>query len=270
VDDEANGPALRRRGVIASLISLPAAAASAAAQEQAPKEPPALSAAPTPAQGTPPAGQSGPQPTLTFFNDDQARTMSALLDRVIPHDDMGPGAVDAGVLVFLDRQLGGAWGAGAQFYKAGPFQQGTAQQGYQLPMVPADLFRHGLAELDKLVAAQHGKQSFADLDAAAQEALMHDMQAGHVSLGGVPGNVFMNEVVNATMEGFFSDPVYEGNRDMVGWKLVGFPGAYASWSQEIERHNLAWNLSPISIAEHNQMEQGMAGMTNMTPQGAKP
>jgi gluconate 2-dehydrogenase gamma chain len=67
-----------------------------------------------------------------FFNAEEARTADAALARLIPADDNGPGAREAGVVVFLDRQLAGAWGQGDHFYRKGPFLPGTPQQGYQL------------------------------------------------------------------------------------------------------------------------------------------
>jgi len=55
-------------------------------------------------------------------------------------------------------------------------------------------------------------------------------------------------LLDGAVEGFFSDPVHGGNRDMVGWKLIGFPGAMASFANDIERHNVAYVRAPVSIA----------------------
>jgi len=54
------------------------------------------------------------------------------------------------------------------------------------------------------------------------------------------------------MEGFFSDPIYGGNRDKIGWKLVGFPGVHASYANDIERHGVAWTRPPASIADADE------------------
>src|SRR3954467_15086616 len=77
----------------------------------------------------------------TFLNPQESTFLEAATERLIPRDELGPGANDAGVSYFLDRQLGGAWGAGERLYRSGPFQQGTPSQGYQLPFTPAELFR---------------------------------------------------------------------------------------------------------------------------------
>ena len=173
--------------------------------------------------------------------------MDAIAARLIPADDLGPGAKEAGVTQFLDGQLAGAWGAGEQFYRQGPFEKGTPEQGYQLSFTPAEMFRRGLAALDAATRKQAGKP-YAELDAAQQDAWLHDMQAGKPDFSPLPSDVFFQALLDATIEGFFSDPLYGGNADMVGWKLVGFPGAYASFSNDIERHGVIWAGKPVSIA----------------------
>lgn len=173
--------------------------------------------------------------------------MDAIAARLIPADELGPGAKEAGVTQFLDGQLAGAWGAGEQFYRQGPFESGTPEQGYQLSFTPAEMFRRGLAALDAATRRQDGKP-YAELDAARQDAWLHDMQAGKPDFSPLPSDVFFQALLDATIEGFFSDPLYGGNVDMVGWKLVGFPGAYASFSNDIERHGVIWAGRPVSIA----------------------
>lgn len=185
--------------------------------------------------------------TLRFFNAHEAEAMDAIAARLIPADDLGPGAKEAGVTYFLDGQLAGAWGAGDQFYRQGPFKEGTPEQGYQLSFTPAEMIRRGLAGLDEVARKQDGKP-FAELDAERQDAWLRAMQAGEVDFSPLPSAVFFQALLQATVEGFFSDPMYGGNRDMVGWKLVGFPGAYASFSNDIERHGVIWAGQPVSIA----------------------
>src|SRR5690348_8901747 len=90
------------------------------------------------------AAAPSPQAAYTFFNPVEASFIEAAVDRLIPPDELGPGAVQAGVPFFIDRQLGAAWGAGERLYRSGPFAQGTASQGYQLPFTPAELFRNAL------------------------------------------------------------------------------------------------------------------------------
>ena len=93
------------------------------------------------------AGAGAPEPYL-FFNAAEARFIEAAVERLIPPDEIGPGALEAGVPNYIDRQLGGAWGAGERLYRSGPWQQGTPTQGYQLPFTPAELFRNALRGID--------------------------------------------------------------------------------------------------------------------------
>ena len=151
---------------------------------------------------------------------------------------------------FIDLQLAGAWGNGDHFYRQGPFRAGTAQQGYQLAFTPAETFRTGLAALDAAARKVHGA-AFADLDAAKQDALLSDAEHGKLDFDSLPSGVFFGALLDLTMEGFFSDPIHGGNRDKIGWKLVGFPGVHASYANDIERHGVAWTRPPASIADLN-------------------
>ncbi|CAB3815976.1 hypothetical protein LMG26842_01073 [Achromobacter dolens] len=198
-------------------------------------------------EATPAPAAALPNRTLKFFNAQEALAMDAIAARLIPADELGPGAKEAGVTQFVDGQLAGAWGAGEQFYRQGPFEAGTPEQGYQLSFTPAEMFRRGLAALDAATRKQDGKP-YAELDAQRQDAWLHDMQAGKPDFSPLPSAVFFQALLDATIEGFFSDPLYGGNIDMVGWKLVGFPGAYASFSNDIERHGVIWAGRPVSIA----------------------
>lgn len=250
------GPSLDRRSLFAAAAAaLPAAAVGRA---RAQTEPEALQPAPQSGGG----GQ-----TWLFLNAAEVRALEALVDQLIPADDLGPGGKDAGVVVFMDRQLAGAWGAGLQLYTKGPIQQGTKQQGYQLGMTPAELYREALARLDA-AAMKQGGGVFADAAPEAQLAMMRAMESGGLDLSPVPAAVFFNDLTQFAFEGFFSDPMYGGNKDMAGWKLVGFPGAYASYFEEIERHGLAWTRPPVSIAQHAELEAAMEQAMRDMPPGA--
>jgi hypothetical protein len=76
-----------------------------------------------------------------FFTPPEAAVIVALVDTLIPKDEVGPGGVEVGVPIFIDRELDGAYGRGARMYLNGPFAEGTPQQGYQLPLPPAELYR---------------------------------------------------------------------------------------------------------------------------------
>jgi gluconate 2-dehydrogenase gamma chain len=195
------------------------------------------------------AGRDAAPPYL-FFNASEARFIEAACERLIPADEAGPGALGAGVPNYLDKQLAGAWGAGERLYRSGPWQSGTPSQGYQLPFTPAELFHTALRainrELEKRGAA------FADLAADAQDDYLKSLESEAADLDGVPAPVFFDMLLKMTVEGFFSDPVYGGNRDMVGWRMIGFPGAYADYYEAIDRHGVKFEGAPTSLAEDGQ------------------
>src|SRR5262249_17613314 len=160
---------------------------------------------------------SGVQPTTyLFFNPEEAAFIEAAVARLIPADDKWPGALEAGVPNYIDKQLNGAWGAGERLSRSGPWQAGTPSQGYQLPFTPAELYRTALGAINAELKA---KTPFAKMPAAEQDAYLHSLEAGGKNLGGVPSDVFFTTLRECTVEGFFSDPVYGGNRDMVAWRM---------------------------------------------------
>jgi gluconate 2-dehydrogenase gamma chain len=160
---------------------------------------------------------------LMFLNDHEARTVEAIAERIIPGDGNDAGATEAGVVYYIDRSLSG---------------------------VSADLqtvYRLGLRALEQLCQEKHGG-SFAALPAEEQDALVRRFlgpEVGDPAEGlmfgpedqqvppGAPtlGRLF-TVVREHTVEGFFCDPVYGGNRGAVGWKLVGFPGAHWGYTAE--------------------------------------
>jgi gluconate 2-dehydrogenase gamma chain len=136
-----------------------------------------------------------------FFNNDDAKTVAALAERIMPSAPGKPGAADAGVLNYIDIALSGAY---------------SDQQ---------DFYRRGLAQLDAHCAAAYGKP-FRQIGATQQDecigALAQDKAPEFVWPS---ARAFFGTLRTHTMEGMFSDPVYGGNKDFAGWRLVGFPGA---------------------------------------------
>lgn len=198
-----------------------------------------------------PSGAATPHPaprtTYLFFNMKESAFIEAAVARLIPADEEWPGALEAGVPNYMDKQLAGAWGAGERLYRSGPWQQGTPSQGYQLPFTPAELFHTALAAINKELA-KAGKP-FAKMSADQQDAYLKQLEAGGKDLRGVPSNVFFAALWELTLEGFFSDPVYGGNRDMVSWRMIGFPGAYASYYDLVDKHGIKIDRPPMSLAE---------------------
>src|SRR6185295_1196751 len=95
---------------------------------------------------------AAPRVAYVYFNPAEAAFIEAAVARLIPKDETGAGALEAGVPNYIDKQLGGAWGAGERLYRSGPWQPGTPSQGYQLPFTPAELFRTALVTINKELA----------------------------------------------------------------------------------------------------------------------
>jgi gluconate 2-dehydrogenase gamma chain len=137
----------------------------------------------------------------------------------------------------LDRQLAGPFGRGDHFYLGGPWPKGTAEQGYQSRFSPAQLYRAAIAAIDRHVGANLGAATFAALAAADQDKLLKELESGEVTLdGGVDSKTFFAMLLQNTKEGYFSDPIYGGNKDMGAWKMIGFPGAHYDYKEWVSRH----------------------------------
>jgi gluconate 2-dehydrogenase gamma chain len=186
-----------------------------------------------------------PGPWL-YFTADEAATVEAIVDRFIPEDALGPGGKNAGCAVFLDRQLAGSFGDSRRLYMRAPFARGTPSQGLQSPTLPKDFYRASLAALDAYCRQAFAGKSFAALGVAEQDQVLTGLDKGEIKLDG-NGKVFFELILQNVMEGFFADPIYGGNRDMAGWKLVGFPGARYDYRDHVTKHNQPYPLPPVSI-----------------------
>jgi len=195
------------------------------------------------------AGASRPAVDVyAYFTADEAAFVEAAVDRLIPPDDLGPGAREAGVAVYIDRQLDGTYGSAGKWYMQGPWGESVREQGYQIPLTPRQLYRLCIAEIDRHLVAQRGAR-FSDLPAADRDAVLSSIERGALTIAGVPLTMFFDMLLGNTMEGFFADPVYGGNRDKAGWRLVGFPGVAASYLNRIERYNEPYRVEPIGITD---------------------
>ena len=237
---------ISRRSLVKSAGALGAVSLSPAALAQTADTAPSLHR--HVAQSTASAAQRAlEQSTYLFLNADEAAFIESAIARLIPADDRWPGALEAGVANFIDKQLGGAWGAGERLYRSGPWQPGTPSQGYQLPLTPAEFFRTAIAAINKELAVK--QTPFASMTAQEQDAYLRELETGDRELGGIPAKEFFAQLWESTLEGFFGDPVYGGNRDMVSWRMVGFPGAYASYYDVVDHHGIAIHRAPMSLAE---------------------
>ncbi|MBP1849137.1 gluconate 2-dehydrogenase subunit 3 family protein [Rhizobium halophytocola] len=184
-----------------------------------------------------------------FFTPAEAATVEAIVDRLIPEDDLSVGGKDAGCAVYIDRQLTTFYGSSDRLYMQGPFKPGLPTQGYQGEWTNAERYRRGLGAIAKYLNANKSGATFASLSDEDKDAFLKDMEAGKVELpDDVDAKAFFALILGNTMEGFFADPVYGGNKDMASWKMLGFPGARYDYREYVSKHNQPFPLPPVSIA----------------------
>jgi gluconate 2-dehydrogenase gamma chain len=208
----------------------------------------ALSAAGLPATGSTAEPHAHPGASRTekymFLSAVEVAFIDAAVARLIPADELGPGAKEAGVTYFIDQQLFGGWGTMAKMYRQGPHPEGTPQQGYQSPLTPQEIYRAAIREINNRLG-----KPFEKLAAREQDEVLRNLEEGKLALESVPARFFFNLLLESTIEGFFSDPIYGGNRDKAGWKLVGFPGVAAVYTTLVEKHGVPYNVQPVSIVD---------------------
>lgn len=156
-----------------------------------------------------------------FLNDEDAATVAAFTERLMPGAPGKPGARDAGVLNYIDLALAGAYADLQDFY------------------------RRGLASLDAYCRKAHATP-FVRLGAARQDEVIAALEDGKATEFTWPtAQAFFNTLRTHTMEGMFADPIYGGNKEFAGWRLVGFPGAQPDFTQADMQSKQAFTRVPI-------------------------
>jgi gluconate 2-dehydrogenase gamma chain len=182
-----------------------------------------------------------------FLNMAERQCVDAITARLIPSDAAGPGARDAGVVDFIDSQLAGFYGRGERWYMAGPFAEGADTQGYQQEHPPAELYRRAISALDGYCRDQFDGRTFAELDEQEQDGVLTRIDEEELQLDGVSAKAFFDLVLENAIEGFFCDPIHGGNREMVGWRLVGFPGARYDYRDFLHHNGEPLSIEPVSL-----------------------
>ena len=168
---------------------------------------------------------------LRFFDEKEALIIAAAAARIFPSDATEPGATEAGVIIYIDRQLGGPYGRDRNRYTQPPFEDGVPEQGYQGKATPREVYREGLAllgpDFDRLTAVEQDEK-----------------------LRGIETTYFFRLLRQHTIEGMFCDPMHGGNAGLIGWQAIGYPGPYMSWSEHIEQHyGKAYRPKPRSLSD---------------------
>lgn len=167
---------------------------------------------------------------LRFFTAAEARVVQAAAERILPGDASGPGATDAGVVIYIDHQLAGPYGRDKFRYTKAPFVQSVPEHGYQGKETPREVYRAGIQNLG----------DFVELTAAEQDRRLRAIETTN----------FFRLLRQHTIEGMFSDPLHGGNAGMIGWQLIGYPGPLMSYRDEIDKSpGQAFRRKPMSLTQ---------------------
>jgi gluconate 2-dehydrogenase gamma chain len=168
---------------------------------------------------------------LRFFTEQEAKAIVAACERIFPADESGPGATQAGVVVYIDRQLAGPYGTDKYRYTQPPFVESVPEHGYQGKDNPQQIFRDGIPSLGA---------DFVALDGAKQDERLKAMEKTR----------FFQLLRQHTIEGMFCDPMHGGNADLIGWKMLGYPGPQMSYRDQIGKYNgVAYRIEPQSLSQ---------------------
>ncbi|WJY26312.1 gluconate 2-dehydrogenase subunit 3 family protein [Sporosarcina trichiuri] len=213
---------------------------------------------------------------IFFTREEDFRALEAATECIFPEDHHGSGAIGLGVPYFIDKQLAGDWGINARDYRKGPFKVyeagqlapdasteaanpkpvGASSQGEdpsdshlqdQSILTRREIFTYGLRALNSSSQDQY-KKPYYELEEDQQIDLLHKFEEGKAKMKGVPSSVFFALLRQATLEGAYSDPIYGGNKNMEGWKMRNYPGAYPSYMGLLEKDEFA-ELKPVALKD---------------------
>lgn len=167
---------------------------------------------------------------LRFFTAAEARVVQAACERIIPSDANGPGATEAGVVIYIDHQLAGPYGSDKYRFTQPPFVESVPEHGYQGKQTPREIYREGVRQLT----------NFIDLRPEQQDQRLRAIET----------SMFFRLLRQHTIEGMFSDPMHGGNAGLIGWQLIGYPGPLMSYRDEIDKSpGQPFRRKPVSLAQ---------------------
>lgn len=181
-----------------------------------------------------------------FFTAHEAELVKVIYDRLIPSDELSISASEAGCVTFTDHQLNGPYGSAQHRYKLGPIVKGSQEQGEQTLITPAEIYRKGLAAMDNHCKELFGK-SFTELSFEQQDSYLEQMEGGRFDYIVFNSTKLSNQMLANVKEGFLADPLYGGNKDMAGWRMIDFPGARYDYRDYVNIKGQRVELEPISL-----------------------
>jgi gluconate 2-dehydrogenase gamma chain len=160
--------------------------------------------------------------SLNVFTSKQRTTLQAMVSRLIPSDENGPGAIEAGCVRYIELALAGAYRSSEDTYKS------------------------GLAALD-FYAKKIAGTFFLSIPSAEQDKVLSAFEQNTPAGGFTESAAFFNLVLAHTWEGMFGDPSYGGNANFVGWDLIGYPGPRLYVSPEMQKLDAKTPRSRVSV-----------------------
>jgi hypothetical protein len=227
-----------------------------------------------------PVAPREPPREVTILTEHEAATIEALMARIFPGSADDPGAREAGVIYYLDHKLRTAEGFTEATYRTGPYartyegdtpptDEATAladgvvwvpaaeitRYGYQSPLSPLEVYRIGVRAIDAYARERFGRP-VPELDEGQQDEIVRALVANEATgFEAFSPRAFFHTLHRHVDEGMFSDPLYGGNRDYAGWRLIGYPGAQRAYTEDDIRTQGSAR-EPQGLAELNHFNPG--------------
>lgn len=270
------------KGVVITAASIPVVVAGCSpVTEQPPAQTGFQSSPPPPLNPDVPLAPHHPPDStvLRTFTSHEARTVEALTARILPGSPEDPGAREAGVTTYIDNMLAYQEGFIETTYREPPYAQlytgdtppedqdvyqtvwvspdEIERYGYQAILSPREVYRMGLIAVDTYARSRFDA-SFVNLQEDQQDSIIEAMVSGDATVGfeQFSSQSFFAILRRHTAEGMFSDPAYGGNRNMVGWTLIGYPGAQRAYTQHDMQTEAHVPREPQSLAQLHSFSPG--------------
>jgi gluconate 2-dehydrogenase gamma chain len=238
MSDDTQSPS--RRNLIKSMMFVPIGAVAATGAVRA------LSTA-TAADANAPEGKPNAY-TPTFFNQVEWKFLSAAVDRLIPHDEHGPGAIELGVLEFLDRHMQTPFAAGDIWYMQGrsckPSRSSAIRASWRCATSSASASRMWTA----IALRNSVERPLPTWIASSRKKSSKGCEGGKLKLEEISAKLFFTNLLSEVRNGYFADPKHGGNKGMGAWKMIGYPGMRADYLDWVEVRDKPYPIGPVDLA----------------------
>ncbi|MEH7249487.1 gluconate 2-dehydrogenase subunit 3 family protein [Neobacillus niacini] len=180
---------------------------------------------------------------LFFTRKEDFDTLAAATEVIFPEDENGPGAIGLGAAFYIDKQLASPWGQNVDDYRRGPFKDG------KIPLLRRDIYLQGIRKINDVSKTRYEK-AFHQLKEEEQIQILQEFESGKIEMVHASSAEFFALLKQTTIEGCFCDPLYGGNKNLGGWKMKEFPGAYMTHVDVIESKTFV-NKEPKSLSNHH-------------------